>query len=110
MQQALVDHILSTGDSITDASNAVGYSDRSTASKTLGLPHVQQYMLQQTAAMLGQGAMWAASKMMRLSQTAKSEYVQLEASKDILDRSGFKPPDRQQVQIDQQVTVHIDLG
>ena len=46
----------------------------------------------------------------RLSRTAKSEYVQLEASKDLLDRAGYKPIDRSQVQIAGDIKVSIDLS
>lgn len=101
--------MLHTGCTIREASEFVGYADETHAYRTLKLPHVQRYMLNQTAAYLGHGALIAASKMVKLSQGAKSEYVQLEASKDILDRTGFKPPDRAQVQVDHQVTVNIDL-
>jgi hypothetical protein len=54
--------------------------------------------------------MWAAARMLKLSQSAKSEYVQLEASKDILDRAGFKPPERHQHQVQGDIKVSIDLG
>ena len=43
---------------------------------------------------MGVSATVAAAKLVQLSQSAKSEYVQLEASKDILDRAGFKAPER----------------
>jgi hypothetical protein len=45
-----------------------------------------------------------------LAKSAKSEYVQLEASKDLLDRAGFKPVDRSQIQVAGDIRVHIDLG
>jgi hypothetical protein len=44
-----------------------------------------------------------------LASGAKSEYVQLEAAKDILDRAGFKPIDRSQVQVAGDIRVSIDL-
>lgn len=109
-QMALVDHVLEYGGTVKDAALTVGYSDPAVAYNTLKLPHVAQYMLQRTAQVLGVGAMSAAAKMVKLSNGAKSEYVQLEASKDILDRAGFKPPERSQVQVSQDITVHIDLG
>jgi hypothetical protein len=52
----------------------------------------------------------AVHKVASLAQKAKSEYVQLEASKDILDRAGFKPIDRAQVQVAGDIRVQIDLG
>ena len=47
----------------------------------------------------GLSATVAVNTVRRLSQGAKSEYVQLEASKDLLDRAGYKPIDRCQVQV-----------
>ena len=40
----------------------------------------------------------------------KSGYVALEASKDILDRAGFKPVDRSQVAVGGDISIKIDLG
>lgn len=113
-QSALVDTLVATGCSIKDAAEAAGYakgeSGRVTASKALRLPHVQQYMMQRVTESLGLNATIAASKLLNLAQGAKSEYVQLEASKDILDRAGFKPPDKQMHLHAGEISVKIDLG
>ena len=49
-QMTLVDTIVATGCSVTEASAKSGYAEgesgRVTASKTLRLPHVQEYMQQ----------------------------------------------------------------
>ena len=47
--------------------------------------------------------------MVRLATNAKSEYVQMEASKDLLDRGGFKAPDRVQHQVGGNLSIKIDL-
>jgi len=113
-QTALVDTLVANGCSITEAASRAGYAEgesgRVTASKTLRLPHVQVYMMQRIAEHLGISAARAAGKMVELATNARSEYVQLEASKDILDRTGFKPPDRTQAVIDGDIRVQIDLG
>lgn len=113
-QRALVDTLVAEGCSIKDAAHKAGYADgeagRVTASKTLKLPHVQQYMMQAVTESIGLNATMAASKMLKLAQGAKSEYVQLEASKDILDRAGFKPVDRSQHLVAGEIKVSIDLG
>ena len=113
-QLALVDTLVSKGCSITQAAKEAGYADgdsgRVTASKALKQPHVQQYMMQCVTEQLGMNATIAASRVMKLATGAKSEYVQLEASKDILDRAGFKPIDRSQVQVAGDIKVSIDLG
>jgi len=113
-QRALVDTLVAEGCSIKDAAHKAGYAEgeagRVTASKTLKLPHVQQYMMQAVTESIGLNATMAASKMLKLAQGAKSEYVQLEASKDILDRAGFKPVDRSQHLVAGEIKVSIDLG
>ena len=113
-QKELVDTIVMTGCSITEASQKVGYakgeSGRVVASKTLRLPHVQRYMMERIANTIGLGAISASRKMVELSNGARSEYVQLEASKDILDRAGIRMPDRVQHEIAGEVKINIDLS
>ena len=113
-QKELVDTIVTTGCRITEASQKVGYakgeSGRVVASKTLRLPHVQRYMMERIANTIGLGAISASRKMVELSNGARSEYVQLEASKDILDRAGIRMPDRVQHEIAVEVKINIDLS
>ena len=63
-----------------------------------------------TQSTFGLSATLAAGTVRRLATGAKSEYVQLEASKDLLDRAGYKPIDRSQVQVAGDIRVSIDLG
>jgi len=113
-QTRLVDTLVALGCSVTQAAREAGYAEgesgRVSASKALRQPHVQQYMMQRVSEQLGMNATIAASKVLKLASGAKSEYVQLEASKDILDRAGFKPIDRSQVQVAGDIRVSIDLG
>lgn len=113
-QARLVDTLVATGCSITEAAREAGYasgeSGRVTASKALRLPHVQSYMMQRVAETLGLNATIAAARLVRLAQGAKSEYVQLEASKDILDRAGFKAPERHMHLHAGDISVQIDLS
>ena len=112
-QRALVDTLVATGCTITEASQKAGYSKgeagRVTASRTLRIPKVQNYMMKQIANTIGLGAVHASRKMVELSREARSEYVQLEASKDILDRVGIRAPARVQHSIDANLRVNIDL-
>ena len=113
-QMALVDNLVATGCTLREAAHSAGYADgesgRVSASRTIRLPHVQQYMMQRVTEQLGLNATVAASKVMQLASGAKSEYVQLQAAQDILDRAGFKPIDRSQVQVAGDIRVSIDLG
>ena len=112
-QRALVDTLVSKACSIKEASAEAGYASgeagRVTASKALRLPHVQVYMMQRVAETIGLNATQACAKLLSLSRDAKSEYVQLEASKDILDRAGFKAPERVSHQLTGDIQVKIDL-
>ena len=112
-QRKLVDTIVATGCSITEAAKSAGYSTgdggRVTASRTLRIPKVQSYMMKQIANTVGLGAVHASRKMVDLSMNARSEYVQLEASKDILDRVGIRAPERIQHTVDANLSVNIDL-
>lgn len=113
-QQALVDTIVANGCSIKAAAPLAGYAEgesgRVTATKTMKLPHVQQYLMQRMNEEFGLSATIAAGQLRKLVSNAKSEYVQLEAAKDLLDRAGYKPIDRSQVQVAGDIRVSIDLG
>lgn len=41
---------------------------------------------------------------------ARSEYVALQATQDVLNRLGLKAPDKHDVKVAGDITVHIDLG
>lgn len=113
-QVALVDTLVATGCTVREAAGQAGYAEgesgRVSASKALRQPHVQQYMMQRIGESLGLNATTAASKLMQLSRGAKSEYVQLEASKDILDRAGFKAPEKHMHLHAGEIKVSIDLS
>ena len=66
--------------------------------------------MERVANTVGLGAVSASRKLVELSSDAKSEYVQLEASKDILDRSGFKAPEKHQHMLAGDFNIKIDLG
>lgn len=113
-QKDLVDTIVASGCSVKEASAKAGYSDgesgRVTASKTLRLPHVQEYMQQRVRESIGLNATVASKRILDLSTNAKSEYVQLEASKDILDRAGYKPIEKSMSLVQGNINVSIDLS
>ena len=112
-QKTLVDTIVALGSSIKEDSAKSGYAEgeagRVTASKTLRLPHVQEYMQQMVRQSIGLNATIASRKVLDLASSAKSEYVQLEASKDILDRAGYKPVEKSMSLVQGNISVSIDL-
>jgi len=116
-QRQLVDTIVATGCSIKDAAEKAGYSTkgskeagRVSASRTLRLPKVQQYMQSRIAQTLGLGAVSASKRLIELSTSARSEYVQLEASRDILDRVGLRAPDKVAHNIQGDIKINIVLS
>lgn len=72
-------------------------------------PHIMQAILEQTGMKLVSSAPKALATLERLLD-AKSDYVSLEAAKDILDRSGFKPSEKHDHRISGDVSISIDLG
>ena len=112
MQQAFLDKVVETGGDLKLAAELAGYkgnSSRVSASRMLRNPKVQQYMFEQIQHNLGMSAVKAQSRLLDLCSGAKSEYVQLEASKDILDRAGFKAPDKHQHMVKGDFSINIDL-
>ena len=113
-QILLVDTLVATGCTIPEASQIAGYakgdSGRVRASKALRTHKVQQYMQSLVMNSIGLNATKASIRLMQLSESAKSEYVQLEASKDILDRAGYKAPDKHMHLHAGDIKVSIDLG
>jgi hypothetical protein len=67
-------------------------------------------MMQRVRDELGTRATLALSTVSKLASNAKSEYVQLEASKDLLDRAGLKAPEKHMHLHAGDIKVEIDLG
>ena len=95
-QRALVDTLVSKDYTIKEAAQIAGYSSgcdgesgRVAASKTLRLPNVQEYMRKQMMSAFGLAAPRAFRRMVHLMDMADSEHVQLDASKQVLDRAGY---------------------
>jgi len=87
-----VEHIVSTGCSGAEAAVAVGYaegSSRTQAYRLLNDQRVLDAMHQAIKRKLAVSGVRAAEKMLALSIGARSERVQMEASKDLLDRGGY---------------------
>lgn len=97
----------------TAAAILAGYAESAAsgaAARMLRNPLIQQEIMKQTLQVIGLAAVPALATVKRLSVTARSEYVQLEASKDLLDRAGFKAPDKAVVQLDAALSVRFDIA
>ena len=113
-QTALVEHLVANGGTVKRAAEVAGFAEgdsgRVSAQKALALPKVQAYMMERMRQELGVKATLAVHQVAKLAQNAKSEYVQLEAAKDIMDRVGLKEPDKHMHLHAGDIKVNIDLG
>ena len=87
-QAELVHMMLHDGCNPTEASKRLG-RNKAWAYKTLNKQHVIEYRQQLAMMTLGWDATQALATMRELLQ-AKSNYIRLEASKDLMDRAGLK--------------------
>jgi phage terminase small subunit len=71
---------------------------------------VKAFLAIATRARLLEGAAQAANTVIDLSAGAKSEHVRLQASQDVLDRVGYREPDKKQMHHTGGVSINIDLS
>lgn len=110
-QEAFASAYVLNGGKATDAALEAGYAEGSArvrAYELLKKPHVIKRIYELTVSSLGTHIPAALATVARLSGSARSEYVQLEASKDLLDRAGMSAP--KQVNVSGSFSVEIDLS
>jgi len=107
-QQQLVDLLTTTSWPKTKIADEMGVNT-GWVYQAIRKPHVKEALQQAISDALLDGAASAIVKVKELVEH-KSGYVALEASKDLLDRAGFKPVDRAQVAVAGDVKISIDLG
>ena len=95
-QAEFVKEYLDTGNGVQSALNAYNNTDYSTAgniaSENLNKPKIVEYLTSQ--------AEKVASNMVRLALNAERESDQISAGKDVLDRAGYKPVDKQETKVE----------
>ena len=104
-------YVMSDGNkeqSLIDAGYSAEYP-RQYASALLRKPHIMQGILEETGMKLVSSAPKALATLQRLMD-AKSDYVALEAARDVLDRSGFKQAEKHDHRIAGDVSIQIDLS
>jgi phage terminase small subunit len=112
MQAAFVRNLVGNGGSRTQAAIDAGYSPkcaREQAYELMRIPHVMQAVLEHSMAEFISNAPKASTTLMRLLE-GKSEYVRLEAAKEILDRAGLKPTQKHDHRVAGDISVSIDLS
>jgi len=113
LQDSFVDAYVENGGNALQATKTAGYSEtsaRGLAGKLMKDPKILQEIYRRTVSRMAVLAPGALAKVQKLSENARSEYVQLEASRDLLDRAGMKAPDRVDHRVAGDVRVTIDLS
>lgn len=112
MQAAFVRNLVGNGGNRTQAALDAGYSPkcaREQAYELMRIPHVMQAVLEHSMAEFISNAPRAQATLIDLLD-GKSEYVRLEAAKDLLDRAGLKPTQKHDHRIAGDISVSIDLS
>lgn len=93
---------------ITDAAESAGMR-REALSLALRKPHAQEELDRRLRDAMKRRGVKALANIEFLGDMAKSEYVRLEASKDLANRAGYIPP-KEQPSSDNTLVVNIKLG
>lgn len=107
-QAEIVDHILSTGDSVAKTADVLG-TDRCNVYRELRKPHVRKYLHERTVEHIGILAPYAARVQGELLRS-RSDHVKASVAESILNRHLGKAVERRQVQVAGAIQVVIDLG
>lgn len=107
-QQQVVDHILSTGDSVQETAEKLG-RDRCNVYRDLRKPHVKKELQRRTLEHIGVLAPYAARTQGELLNS-DSDHVRASVASDILNRHLGKPVERKQIALGGRIEVTIDLG
>lgn len=112
-QQRFVQEFATNGGSQRHAAIVAGYAPTAaddTATRLVRNPLIQQAILKELAGVIGLSAVPALATVRKLAIQARSEYVMLEASKDLLDRAGFSRQISDTHRGDQNLNVSINLA
>jgi hypothetical protein len=109
LRMSITEHILATGDTVSDTANALECS-RKAVYDALDDSRVQEMMQKAIGSKLVMGGVNSVNSLVRLASNARSEYVQLQAADSVLDRIGFKPVDRSVNHVSGDIKISIDLG
>lgn len=113
LQDKFVDEYIANGGVGKAAAITAGYSEHTAtqiAHTLMRKPQITQEIYRRTVEQIGLAAPKALGTIVGLIANAKSDYVKLEAAKDILDRSGMRPAERVSHKVDGELSIKIDLG
>jgi phage terminase small subunit len=112
-QSRFVDEYVANGGQLKAAAVEAGYAEKSAhveANRLMKNPLICKAIYDETMLTLGRHAPAALATMVGLARNAKSELVKMQSAADILDRAGFKPIERKQIQMQGDLQVSIDLS
>lgn len=95
-QKIFADHYLETGNGTQSALKAYEIEGKAPA-KTASVMAVETLASLSVMQYLQDNAKGAASRIVQMSIEANNEAVKLNANKDVLDRAGYKPPEKSEV-------------
>jgi len=109
----LIEGLVSTGKSVQEVAldqGWIGEAGRQNAYSSLSTLSAKAYLKEKMYSKYSLQAPKALHNIETLSDTARSEFVKLQASQDILDRAGFAPVTQIQSQVLGDFKVKIDLS
>jgi len=112
-QERFVREFLKNGGKQGAAAEAAGYAAASVdsiGSQLVRNPLIQQAIARETLTAIGLSAVPALATVNRLLEHSRSDFVKLEAARDLLDRAGFGKPDRSMGYGDTGLTVSLNLS
>lgn len=110
MQSLFVVAYLANGGNGKAAIKTAGYSGKypeQHASKMIHKPHVRAAVMAQAADVLAMRLMARALHRMESLTDAESESVQFHAAKDLLDRAGFRAPERTELRVSGDIRIDL---
>lgn len=109
-QDAFVSAYVASGGKVGLAATRAGYASKNEGSRLLREPKIIKAIQQRMQDEIGTAAVSALGTVKKLAQSARSDYVRLEAAKDLLNRAGYVPPDRQLLKVSGDLTVSFDIA
>lgn len=111
-QCAFVVEYVSSGSDALSAARVAGYTEnsvRTAAWRLMNNPLIIEAISILTAEQITIHAPRAVQAILTLMKTARSDYVKLQAAQDLLDRAGFRPPDKVQHSLSGSMNVELNL-
>lgn len=101
--------LLVEGKNQKEAAEIIGICD-DTITRWKQKEYFTDYIKEEQKKKFDRMAITAQRELEKLLTGAKNEQVKLNAIKDVLDRSGWKPTDKQEIDMDADLSLQIDYG